>query len=99
MATIINEPDDRRAVSDREVVREVHHDHIDDSGSGLGTVLGVILAIILIAILLFYGLPLFRRAANGNGTSGTINVNVQGLPGTNNNGGATGGTTGGTTTP
>jgi hypothetical protein len=72
MATII-EP------NDREVVREVHHDHyVNDADSGVGTLVGVILAIILIAILLFYGLPLFRRAANRSNEPNTINVNLNG---------------------
>jgi hypothetical protein len=91
MATIV-EP------GDREVIREVHHDHYADSDSGLGTIIGVILALIVIAILLFYGLPLFRSALNRGGTtSGTLNVNVQGLPGAQS--GANGASTGGTTTP
>jgi hypothetical protein len=65
----------------------VHHDHfreVETTGdSGLGSVLAVILALIVIALLLFYGLPLFRSAAN-RGASGTLNVNLNtGSNGTN----------------
>ncbi len=89
MATVI-EP------SDGEIVREVHHDHYTSTSedNGIGAVLGIILGLVLLAILLFYGLPLFRNALENRSTSGTINVNVQGLPNTN-----TGETTNGGTTP
>jgi hypothetical protein len=78
MATII-EP------GEREVVREVHHDHVDSS-SGLGTIVSVIVVLILLALLLMYGLPLLRRGANNSAPSGTLNVNVQGLPSGDNGG-------------
>ncbi len=77
MTTIIKD-------SDPEVIHEVHEVHHDSDG-GLGTLVSVIVAIILLAILLFYGLPLVRRAMNRSAAPNTINVNLNAnVPDTSN---------------
>lgn len=73
MATIVNTPSGS------------HED------SGMGLIVGVIVAILVVLLFFVYGLPALRGtpAANDNGTSASINVD---LP----SGGAGSGNTGGT---